>query len=211
MPINPNAPKTTTPAATPATKPVVHKGNPHELTNPANKELQQQQQTQDQFVQANPLSNFKAAPSSVQVSIASTAVASNSIDQLKKEEQIKNAKNADTKDARKAPPTASQPSLIASRFEITKRAFQGAAEMLVGDRLHKGFELLSKMELTPKQQQTFQLATSASAAGYRTGLLAYIGSQVSQKILEKNSNNTEIDSDVLAAAMKIADEFMGSV
>ena len=216
MPINPNAPKTTPVAPAPARKAVVEQ-QPDKLKQ----DLVKQDLKNDQFVQAqqNPLASFgraaASAPPAVLVNLVSSNVAANvGTAMLKELDQKKDAQTAETRAKAPARRESSFLSVIHDRFEVTKRAFQGAAEMLVGDRLlskGKGFDLLSKLELTPKQQATVAGATGASKQAYRAGLLAHVGSEVSKKIVERNSNNPNIDPDVLQAAIKIADDFMGSV
>lgn len=219
MAINPNAPKTTTVAPAPARKPVVEQQPDKNALK--QQEAKQQDLKNDQFVQAqqNPLANFGRAAATAQPSVLVNlatgniaAAAGTAI--LKELDQKKDTQAAETRAKAPARRESSFLNVIHDRFEVTKRAFQGAAEMLVGDRLlskGKGFDLLSKLELTPKQQATVAGATSASKQAYREGLLRHVGSEVSKKIIERNANNPNIDPDVLQAALKIADDFMGSV
>lgn len=219
MAINPNAPKTTTVAPAPARKAPVEQ-QPDKSALNKQQDLKQDLKN-DQFVQAqqNPLASFgraaASAPPAVLLNLATGNVAAAVGTTILKElDKKKDAQTAETRSKAPARRESSFLDVVHDRFEVTKRAFQGAAEMLVGDRLlskGKGFDLLSKLELTPKQQATVAGATSASKQAYRAGLLAHVGSEVSKKIIEKNANNPNIDPDVLQAALKIADDFMGSV
>ena len=182
MPINPNAPKTTPVAAPQAKKPAA----PVHEKDAVKKEITQQQQHDTFLAQSaqNPLASFApGARPSVQVTIAASNMGTAA---LKEEDRKKDLKTTDARAKAPAPKQQSFLDVIQTRFEVTKRAFQGAAEMLVGDSLHKGFETLRKANLTPQQQQTFAMATSSSKQAYRAGILAQAGSQVSRKIYEKN-------------------------
>ncbi len=81
------------------------------------------------------------------------------------------------------------------------------------DLLYKEGQQVADKEaanLTPKQKQTMQTASTASAPAVRKGLDAAAANQIAKKVFEKFKDNENMDKDAIAVAALLIEDSMGS-
>lgn len=81
------------------------------------------------------------------------------------------------------------------------------------DLLYKEGQQVADKEaanLTPKQKQVMQTASTASAPAVRKGLDAAAANQIAKKVFEKFKDNENMDKDAIAVAALLIEDSMGS-